>query len=316
MGNLEHAWHYTTGSGLLSMLSRNRLWATSAAYMNDRDEIRAGREAMNRAIEKYDPPLEQWQLEQLRGLGVTRPGDAHSLFLLCASGNGDALTLWRSYGVGSEAEYAVDIDPNFQLAPVIQNTSPDHPSPAPPGWDVPNTYTDENGELLEVEDPNMPITWGGVWGEVRYLDANLTDARQELDRVLTRLERRLEGSRILPFLPDYIGGPDPTVNFKHEAFADEREIRATWTVQPAWRFLLHRAGRFGITPYIEVAAPKRGTGPAYLGIGDDEIDRLPIRTIRIGPTKAGTYAEESLRQLLDMSGYFDVQIEVSAAPYR
>lgn len=316
MEKLEHAWHYTTATGLLSILARNRMWATSAAYMNDSNEIRLGREALMQAIEKHDPPLESWQLEQLSGLGMTAPGDPHSLFLLCASVEGDALTLWRSYGVGSEAEYALDLDPDVELVPVLQNSSPEHPAPAPPGWDERIVYRDDDGDPVEEDDPNMPITWGGEWGEVRYLDANLTDARQELDRVLAHVKPRPEGSRSLPFILNYIAGPDPTVNFKHRAFSDEREARATWAVQPWWRFVLHRPGRFGITPYIEVAAPKEGTDHAYLGIESDQVGRLPIRAVRIGPTKAGPQSEATLRQFLDMSGYHDVQIDVSSAPYR
>jgi hypothetical protein len=72
--DVEQAWHYTTASGLISIVSKHRLWATSAAYMNDRDEIRAGREALQKAINEQKPPLAHWQLQQLKTIGVMRAG--------------------------------------------------------------------------------------------------------------------------------------------------------------------------------------------------------------------------------------------------
>lgn len=75
--------------------------------MNDREEITTGREALMRSIERHEPPLEQWQVSQLGMFGVTDSGRPHEVFLLCAAQRGDALTLWRSYGAGSEAEYSI-----------------------------------------------------------------------------------------------------------------------------------------------------------------------------------------------------------------
>lgn len=37
-------WHYTDGHGLVSILSGHALWATSSAFLNDRQEIALGGE--------------------------------------------------------------------------------------------------------------------------------------------------------------------------------------------------------------------------------------------------------------------------------
>lgn len=104
----QHAWHYTTAAGLISIVTTHRLWATSAAFMNDRDEIRTGRQALQAALEARRHTLEQWQLEQLERMGISEEGKPHKIFLLSAALEGDLLTLWRSYGGGVEAEYAID----------------------------------------------------------------------------------------------------------------------------------------------------------------------------------------------------------------
>jgi hypothetical protein len=109
---LNQAWHYTTAAGLLDILRRDRLWASSAAFMNDADEIRTGKRALQDAVAARQPPLEDWQLNQLRLLGGMTDGQPDKVFLLSASTDGDALTLWRSYGQGTEAEYALELDPS------------------------------------------------------------------------------------------------------------------------------------------------------------------------------------------------------------
>lgn len=35
-------WHYTDGAALMNILARNELWAGSAAFMNDTNELLSG----------------------------------------------------------------------------------------------------------------------------------------------------------------------------------------------------------------------------------------------------------------------------------
>lgn len=301
------------------MLTTHRLWATSAAYMNDRDEIRIGRKALLRALDERQPPLERWQHEQLAGLGVTKTPNAHEVFLLCASTKGDSLTLWRSYGVGSEAEYSVDLDPSVPLRPVLQSDALAHPAPAPEGWYEAAEETSDEGETFSAYNPDDAYSYGGEWAEVEYLSETSTAVKREVDSLLRELKEPPPGNHIMPFLLDYLAGPDPTVRFKDPGFEDEAEVRNTWTVHPWWRVVLYRPGRFGVTPYIEVAASDGAPTSWAFGrniLQPSDISPLPIRTIRIGPTRAAEDAKSSLRALLDANGYSRVKIEVSATPYR
>ncbi|MBF4580787.1 hypothetical protein [Frigoribacterium sp. VKM Ac-2530] len=316
---LNQAWHYTTAAGLLGILSQNKLRAGSAAFMNDSDEIRTGKRALQAAAASHWPPLEDWQIRQLRLLGVLSEGEPDRIFLLSASTKGDALTLWRSYGQATEAEYALEFDASVGLVPVMQNDAAEHPNP-PPGWvrDILD-YTDE-GDPIPGEDPDEPSTWGGDWGAVRYLTDDSPWAMDELKRIVPELRKPVRGTTTVPFIGDYFTDIDPSVLFKNAGFQDECEVRMTWTVHPWWKFVLYRPTRFGITPYIEVAAAN-GTSATELEqqrnfLLPSRVGRLPLRSVRIGPTRSSESAEKALRQLLDSHGYGQTLILNSSAPYR
>jgi len=316
---VDEAWHYTTAAGLLNIVRHNRLWASSAAFMNDASEIKTGKRALQDAAAARQPPLEDWQLNALRVLGVLTDGKPDKVFLLSASVEGDALTLWRSYGQGTEAEYAIRIDPLVGLTPVVQNVLEQHPSP-PPGWgDEVEDWT-ERGEPIPGPDPDQPYTWGGDWDAVQYLNEDSTLAPDELERIVRELRPPRSGRLSIPLIGDYFTEIDPSVLFKNTGFKDEREVRVTWTVNPWWKFVLYRASRFGVTPYIEVAAHD-GTEPSDLErerslLMPHRVGRLPLMSVRIGPTRATESAEHALRQLLDAHGYGETSIVTSSAPYR
>jgi hypothetical protein len=227
--------------------------------------------------------------------------------------------LWRSYGAEKEAEYSIDFDPAVPLLPVQQNNGDEHPKPAPPGWRTDSGDLDDQGFPIPEPDPDEAYSFGGDWGKVEYLLPTSTAAEAELAEILSHLKRPAHDRRVFPFYLDYLGGPDPTTTFKHPGFADEQEIRAAWTVSPWWRFVLYRGGRFGVTPYIEVAASNGAElvkRRSRFYVEPAQVGHLPIRTIRIGPTRAADEAKRSLRALLDANGYGHVVILVSETPYR
>lgn len=316
--NVSEAWHYTTGLGLLNIIQSNRLWASSAAFMNDADEIRTGKRALNDAAKRREPPLEGWQERQLDMLDVLGEGQPDNVFLLSASANGDALTLWRSYGQGTEAEYAIELDPAVELLPIEQNEASTHPYP-PPNWG-PDIIDYDDGEPIFGPDPDEPFTWGGQWGAVEYLRDGSNWASEELERILASLRRPQPDKLSTVLLMDYFTDIDPTVLSKNAGFEDEREVRMTWTVYPWWKFVLYRSSRFGLTPYIEVGAPNQIEHSELEEernfLKPNRIGSLPLKSVRIGPTRSSPSAERALRTLLDSYGYGKVDIYMSSAPYR
>lgn len=106
---------------------------------------------------------------------------------------------------------------------------------------------------------------------------------------------------------------------KDSGFSDERERRILAQVSPHWKYVLHRPGRFGLIPYVELGLPVGGTIPSHRSFRPDgrpEMKRLPIRQINIGPTPFPEEARFGLQQLLNFKGYDDVKVGVSRIPYR
>ncbi|MFF2275591.1 hypothetical protein [Agromyces sp. NPDC058126] len=282
--------------------------------MNDRNEIQSGRKALADAIDARPTPLEKWQLDQLKGMGVLSSPNQLQTFLLCASEDGDSLTLWRSYGAGGDAEYAVELDPGKSLYPVIQNDADAHPYP-PPGWEVELEYGPD-GEQFVGYDPDEAYAYGGQWGLVKYLTPTSSTAGDELEDLVIQLRKpAAPDKRMIPLIFDYLAGPEPTALWKDPGFKDEREVRMMWHVNPWWKVVKYRPGRFGVTPFIEVAASREPR--EYRGLVEPAaVTRLPIKTVRIGPTRNEKSAIQALRQMLDAHGYGGVEIETSETPYR
>jgi hypothetical protein len=106
---------------------------------------------------------------------------------------------------------------------------------------------------------------------------------------------------------------------KHSAFSDEREVRFFYTEHNDIQESLGRSvakKRFRLTngylaPYtttdnIRQAYPSRGLAR----------EKLPLTEVLIGPHPQADLAALSIRQFLDASGYGDVPVNQSAAPYR
>lgn len=315
------AWHYTSAASLVSILEHGRLWAGSAALMNDSAEIQAGREALRRAIQAR--ALEPWQRKQLERSGAMKDGVPDEVFLLSASKDADSLTLWRSYGTGTEAEYAIALDTNVPLMPVMQSELGAHPHPPRTWYSDAEDVTDE-GVPFPIYDPDAPVIYDEAWTDVEYLRDDAAPAEAVLDDLLLHMTKppENEGGRRIIFSTYTSSMPNRTMFFKHAGFEDEDEVRAVWTVSPWWRFVLYRGARFGVTPYIEVGARKPGLerDEDFEGYGDfvlpSQLDRLPIRAVRIGPTRRPQAFRRGLRELLNRYGYEDVDIHESETPYR
>src|SRR4051794_16507096 len=68
-------WHYTDGARLLSILRHHVLWATSAAFLNDKDEVALGGQRMAERIQQLAESTDACSMRGwLRRSGTVRPG--------------------------------------------------------------------------------------------------------------------------------------------------------------------------------------------------------------------------------------------------
>jgi len=111
------AWHYTTGTGLTSIVESGSIFATQVSCLNDATEIRYSAKGLREALSALASGMDEQQPEaafvkryiQLLQDNEAAPNSvALPYFVSCFSSLEDDLSQWRSYG-GGENGYAIGI---------------------------------------------------------------------------------------------------------------------------------------------------------------------------------------------------------------
>ena len=330
------AWHYTNGPGLISILRSHTLWATSAAFLNDRHEVQLGgrliaERAAARAAGQGRPELD----ERLRRISEDGLGPAASRFyILSASQLWDSLAMWRLYG-GAQESYAIGLDTREPLSVLSgRSTGEDGPGPVPglflqrQSW-APVRYTPERqAELADTVLDGMDaqlaelralgIDPGQVPDSAADREAAEPDPRDRFDTQLPAAVR----DKMAALFEDM---QQALLLIKHPGFIDERETRYSLILQAHPGFaeavraedaaLNYRPTGYGIAPYLRLtgAAP----GPAErTGSLTSTARALPVRAVAISPSPNGAVAADSVRRLLAASGYGEVPVLRSEIPFR
>lgn len=305
VSNDDLIWHYTDAEGLRSIVTSGVLRATSAAFMNDAEELKSGRAAIREYWDEIAPDLSEKTRNRVRLSGILGDAATFSYHLISASSDGDSLTLWRNYG-GNEVAYAIGLERSRRLVPVEKVPGSSHPDPPAGYYDPEWEDIGEDWPINVNSDPDHANVFGGDWRGVKYVSGSADPkVRRYLDRAVQDLEKA--ENRIIRF--NLL--PGAKLNYmKHAGFEDEREVRALFWVHPTWKFIHHRASRFGLIPYVEVTTQLADEEWAA------EPAKLPIRAVTIGPNAIRGDAEQSLRIFLEHHGYGNAEIRQSITPYR
>jgi hypothetical protein len=291
-------YHYTSTAALISIVRNNELWLSDATFLNDRVEIAHGRQIACSRLTAAISGEPRNSVQEMLQTALARFGSDPdpTVYVACFSLEGDDLAQWRGYGQG-EAPIAIE----FELGPLMFG------------------YTSE-GVLHQVRYDPEEQAWTFDQVITAYVDAYAEDLRDP------RPSRRSE-----PFSPDeertlcadmlYYGLWRYIVGCKDPAFRSEREVRFAYTAHDFSRdgrdwypehpspMFRERAGR--IIPYLSSKTLNfRNMKP----IG--ETPKLPIRSVRIGPTDDQALVARGVRRLLDSFDHEEVAIRVSGSPYR
>lgn len=291
--------HYTSSAALISIVSNNELWLSEATYLNDRHEIELGRRLacgrVKAKIGEGGSPEVQSMLE--RTLANFERWTDPQVYVACFSFEGDDLTQWRAYG-GADAPVVIEL----KHGPLMFG------------------YTSE-GLLDRVMYDADDQQWVFDKLLAAYADAYRDDVRDpvSIERCGPPLTRDEEDEIVAGSL--YHALWRHIVTCKDPAFVAEREVRFIYTAHdysqnstswypehPVPRFREH-AGR--VIPYLsskdlEFSNMKRA----------GEIAKLPIRSVRIGPTAEPALIARGIRRLLDTHGHEDALVSVSTSPFR
>lgn len=321
-------WHYTDGPGLISILTNHVLWATSASFLNDHQEVALGSQLLiRRLLELADQGEDEFfteMAERVRG-GVE---DGHGpspagFFILSAARAWDSLVMWRNYG-GVQESYAVGLDSRSPLM-VLGDT----------GFETDPAPSDPSRRFYLRRMPWKPVRYAEA-DQLALVDAVFDDLPEQMARLRAGAEHLGAGEDGVPELSelppelarDVAAARDDLEHalllIKHSGFVDEDETRHSFLLfaDPAdeaaqrleARLLRYRSTAYGIAPYLELTGAAPGT-PADAVVAPRP-HPLPIRGVAISPSPNGIEATTSLRRLLRSRGYADVPVLRSAIPFR
>lgn len=304
---LTSVWHYTNGAGFHGLVTRHVLWATSFRHLNDSHESDYATTVLRKAAEELRPSIPRASQARFDELMRTAERRGLDLFLLCAARKPNLLTVWRGYG--GEVSYAVELDTRVPLLPVERIAGDEHPFP--PGGHEVQYDEDDDGRPIAFNPDSVLIENAG-WLSVLYNTSGV-ESRVQLIGDLAMRRPNMTADILGPWA---ILRDINLLQFKNPDFKDEREARMIYEVHPRWKFVHHRDGRFGVTPYIQVsAAPEAARNSPYDNFVP-EPGRLPIRSVMIGPTPLGLEIVDSTKEFLEFNGYPDVEVTKSEIPYR
>jgi len=294
-------YHYTSSAALISIIANNELWLSDATYLNDRHEIELGRRLARDCVSatiRAEPSAEVRAMLELALSHFDKREDPQ-VYVVCFSFEGDDLTQWRAYG-RSDAPVAIE----FEHSPLMFG------------------YTSE-GMLDRVLYNSEDQFWVFNTLITAYADAYREDIRDPIPVVRRGPPLTVEKESKIVSGSLYYALWNHIVTCKDAAFVSEREVRSIYTAhnfrqdesasswypehpKPHFR---ERAGR--VIPYLT------SSNLAFSNMDPvGEIVRLPIRSVRIGPTAEPELIQRGIRHLLDTYEHQDATVTVSTSPFR
>lgn len=302
-------WHYTTAAGLAGLIQENVLWASSAAFMNDRHELTGDslfRELFNRHRSEVDPRIDGGVRFALQSALRT---DRYRTFIACASKAPDNLTLWRNY-TGPEVGFAVALDANQPLSmrrqrplteEMIQSLGYMNEEPKQRLRDLAAHAVDPFGwrDAVYTLEEKTESAWQAILDVEDAVSSHGEDRKSRKDD----LTAMADVSQVIQ-------------TFKHEAFKDEQEMRIVCgaPMHADRMYLKHRPGRYGIIPYVELGLPEDSS--RELNGEPEPMKKLPILGVAVGPTPYPDEATAGVRELLRSLGNETIAVIPSQVPFR
>lgn len=296
--------HYSNADGLKGIVEDSALWATSAYYLNDSSEIMYGSgvliEVLNDWLSKNSRPLDslpgRLAINLRTEFGELLPKGLmfHPIFLTCFCEDDNLLSQWRAYG--ESGGYCLGF--KVESEGIAQGIKPE-----------PRVYT---ARCLKV-----------IYDRIEQ-KARCQSALDELfeivaDPPLAAAMKILQDSSefgytaLFKLIRDIL--LDEIVAFKNEAFAVEKE----WRIVVRPREIIKQSGDDGgrtllpikfrtsngqLIPYVRLVPSQSGA-------------KLPLVSVRFGPTKEERLSWLAIRLLLHQNGYDSVRrVEGSSIPVR
>ena len=291
-------YHYTTADGLKGIVENHEIWATSAYYLNDSAEVAYGCKIVTEALVSWlssrspgDKSFAVAMAEMLRavfsrdlsGASAHRP-----VFLACFCENDNLLSQWRFYG--QSGGYSIGLAVPTPLVGVLPTMTPE------------------------------PVIYTSKWAKVVYNKAEqLARCQSVVEGTLAAFVPPEVGNDIVSQHPESIFGVkkflatvadillDGIVAFKDQAFQVENEWRIVVRPRELYKQgtddggktpvpIYFRTNSGLIVPYVKMLPTK------------NHHTKLPMVSVRTGPTLDKNNAALSVNMLMQKSGYAGVTV--------
>jgi hypothetical protein len=287
-------YHYTDVHGLRGIIESNSLSASAAYYLNDSSEVEYGCRLINEELKQWielNKAQESVAATVLSGLQLlfmqplSEVSRRSNIFVSCFCEEDNLLSQWRAYGQkgGYSLGFGVGGLSNGLVAPGPYNPL----------------------RLVQV-----------IYSDGLQLERIRSVLRQSVTAVGEAVEaKHVDAGQLMNFVRDVIVAIqelllDEVVSFKHPAFSDEREWRVVARLdlraelppsKPTPGKPLHQFRQSGgyVVPFIELGSKK---------------EKLPLASVRFGPSLDFKRYEDSIRMLLAYEGFSKVELNGSELP--
>jgi len=299
----ELLFHYTNADGLKGIIENNELWASSAYFLNDPNEITYGYDLLREALEKSLRDAEKLgeknslkitlvtELCRFFGDDLLKKKIITPIYLVCFCEEDNLLSQWRAYG--QAGGYSI-------------------------GLRVPTVETASEGQGFRAE----PVTYTSVWAKVEY---DKTEQTKQCSALLNSMlgTLNLETCEAIRRLSDhpFLGYNsfarvireillEEVLRFKNEAFKVEKEWRIIIRQRELKKQSMDDGGKSPLSIYFRSL---RGMLVPYVKLipANPALNTLPIKRIRTGPTLDKETAKMAISLMLEKKGYPGVKVEGS-----
>lgn len=234
--------HFTTLSGLHSIVQSKQLWASNVSFLNDRRELKHGLDASLAAIKIIigSSAYQRWNDALRSVVHHLEAGEIPNTYALCLCARSDVLSQWRGYGGGVQG-----VSISFDQDKLTASLKP------------------EKARLCRVIYANFSTV-----SKVRKSLRSELDALNYTAKVTSALtpkeseiEARVIVDRLLP-------------QFKHLGFSEEREYRYVVQQRTIRDDVKFRANGNVLVPYIHLPRSSSDDFPIVkvtVGPGKDQI---------------------------------------------
>lgn len=270
-------YHYTDATGLVGMLSSNKIWATEYRFLNDHSEVRHTLVLVRSMIIKRMKQAPSQDMSALYSAileKLDQPAD-NEMCVFSLSEEADSLSQWRGYARDGQG---------FTV-----------------GFDV-------SALVAEAEKDDACYAFAKVEYDETKQERGLLAALKEIERIAAaEIAKDQSGKKkIIAEAADQfeIVLWNRAVINKHSSFASEREWRIASFALGSRDSVKVRSRANGLVPYMELDSEELAS-----------MDKLPIIEIGIGPGFSAQDQIPAVRALCRHHGH-KVRTYMANAPYR